>query len=131
MHHTDLSGIFHGRVFELFEDARTEVFRRLGFEYRTVIEAGQAMVALDVGATFSRPLRVIDDEIEIGVFVSLLTRVRITVEYELRRLGEDAAAVTGHTTFAFVDPGRSRPVAVPAGIHAAVAACPGMLRRRA
>ncbi len=128
MHHTDLAGIFHGRVFDLFEEGRTEVFRRLGFEYRTVIDRGQAMVAIHVDAAFVRPIRVLDEELAISVFITHLSRARITVAYDIRRPGELKPAATGHTAFAFIDVARSRPVPVPAEIVAAIARCPDMLR---
>ena len=35
MFHSDrITAIYHGRIFDLFEEARTEAFRRCGFEYR-------------------------------------------------------------------------------------------------
>ena len=128
MYHTDLTGIFHGRVFELFEEARTEAFRRLGFEYAVTEAQGVAMIVTHVDATFARPLRTVDEEVEVGVYISHLSRTRVTVEYELRRPGEDRPAVTGHTAFAFFDVARGRPVPVPAEIRAAIDRCPGMLR---
>ena len=128
MYHTDLVGIFHGRVFELFEEARTEAFRRLGFEYAITEARGIAMVVTQVDATFLRPLRTVDEEVEVGVFISHLSRLRATVEYEVRRPGEDRPAVTGHTTFTFFDTARGRPVPVPSEVRDAIARCPGMLR---
>jgi acyl-CoA thioester hydrolase len=128
MYHTDLVGVFHGRIFELFEEARTEAFRRLGFEYR-VTEARQvAMIVTAVDAAFARPLRM-DEEVEVGVFISNLSKARVTVEYEVRGAGDAKPAVTGHTTFAFFDSERRRLAPVPREIRAAIERCPGMLRR--
>ncbi|MER3421136.1 MAG: hypothetical protein C4290_11720 [Chloroflexota bacterium] len=127
MYHTDLVGVFHGRIFELFEEARTEVFRRLGFEYRVAAEQGIAMVVTAVDAHFYRPLAM-DDEVTVVVTIAHLSRARCTVAYEVWRPGEERVAVTGHTTFIFMDVGRGRPVPVPAEIRAAIARCPEMLR---
>lgn len=128
MYHTDLVGVFHGRIFELFEEARTEVFRHLGFTYQSLLDRGVVMIVTHVEASFSRPLRVVDEPLECAVFVSHLGRARLTVEYEVRRAGEAAAAVTGHTAFAFVDTARNRPVPVPAEIRATIERCPAMLK---
>ena len=129
-YHMDPTSIFHGRVFELFEEARTEAFRRVGFEYRVVAEAGQAMIVTGVDAQFHQPVR-FDDLLDIGVFVSLLSRVRITIEYEARRAGSAEIVLGGHTAFAFVDTVRGRPVPVPPSIVSAVHRYPGMLREQA
>src|SRR5262245_8613213 len=102
MYHTDLVGVFHGRIFELFEEARTEAFRRLGFEYLMTEQRGIAMIVTAVDAAFHAPLRM-DDEVLVGVFVDRLTRVRVAIAYEVRGPDADRLAVTGHTHFAFVD----------------------------
>lgn len=127
MHHMDPVSVYHGRVFDLFEEARTEVFRRLGFAYRAVEEAGAAMIAIDVGARFHRPLH-FDDLLAITVTVTTLTRVRLTVAYEARREGEATVTFAGHTAFAFIDVARGRAVAVPPDVVMAVRGCPGIRR---
>jgi acyl-CoA thioester hydrolase len=128
MYHTDLSGVFHGRVFELFEEARTEVFRRLGSEYRQITERGVIMIVTHADASFLRPLRTVDEEIEARIFVSHRSGARLTIEYELRRIGDETPAITGHTAFAFIDVARERPVPVPKEITAAIERCPKMVR---
>ncbi len=46
MHHTDAMGaVYHGTYFPLFDEARTEVFRDLGYTWRDAVEGeGRAMV---------------------------------------------------------------------------------------
>jgi acyl-CoA thioester hydrolase len=127
MYHSDLVGIFHGRVFEIFEEARTEAFRRLGFEFREIEDAGLAMVVTAVSARFYRQPRM-DELTHVGVFVDALTKVRTLIAYEGRRAHDGALLFTGETSFAFVDRERGRPVRVPDGIRRAVERCPGMLR---
>ncbi len=129
MYHTDLVGVFHGRIFEVFEEARTEVFRRLGYEYRSSEARGLALVVLGVDAVFASRLH-IDDLVEVGVYVSYLTRARVTVEYEVRRPGDARAAVTGHTTFAYIDATRGCAVPLPPEVLAAIERCPEMRRER-
>lgn len=130
MYHSDLiTAVFHGRVFEVFEEARTEVFRRLGFEYREIDEAGQAMIVTAIGARFLAPAE-FDELIQVHVFVDALRKAQILIAYEARREANGMLLFSGETNFAFVDQQRARPVRVPAGIEAAVATCPEMLRTR-
>jgi len=102
MYHTDLvGGAFHGRFFDLFEEARTEAFRRAGFHWDTTHSRGVAFVVTHVDCDFFRPTRM-DDELLISVFVTKLTRARCVVEYEVRRSGEPELLALGHTDFAFL-----------------------------
>jgi acyl-CoA thioester hydrolase len=128
MYHSDLiNAVFHGRVFELFEEARTEAFRRLGFEYREIDDAGQAMIVTSISARFFAAGR-FDEVVQIGVFVDSLRKAQITIGYEGRRETGGTLLFTGETAFAFVDRERRRPVRVPAGIRQAIERCPAMLR---
>ena len=128
MYHTDLvGGAFHGRFFDLFEEARTEAFRRAGFHWDTTHSRGVAFVVTHVDCDFFRPTRM-DDELLISVFVTKLTRARCVVEYEVRRSGEPELLALGHTDFAFLDTNRNRLVGVPDSIRDAVHRCRGMLR---
>lgn len=128
MYHTDLvGGAFHGRYFDLFEEARTEAFRRAGFHWETTRREGIAFVVTHVDCEFYRPTRM-DDELLISVFVTKLTRARCVVEYEVRRDGEADLLALGHTAFAFWDTNRSRLVGVPESIREAVRRCRGMWR---
>src|SRR5215472_2083532 len=89
MYHTDfVGGAFHGRYFDLFEEARTEAFRRAGFNWEQTHRDGIAFVVTHVDCDFHRPTAM-DDELAISVFVTRLTRVRCVVEYEVRRAGEE------------------------------------------
>jgi acyl-CoA thioester hydrolase len=128
MYHSDLiSAVFHGRIFELFEEARTEAFRRLGFEYREIDDAGQAMIVTSINARFLAAGR-FDEVVQIAVFVDALRKAQITIGYEGRREADGTLLFTGETTFAFVDRRRGRPVRVPEGIRHAIERFPPMLR---
>lgn len=128
MYHTDLvGGAFHSRYFDLFEEARTEAFRRAGFHWELTHREGIAFVVTKIGAEFYRPAAM-DDELAISVFVTRMTKARCVVEYEVRRAGEEELLARGHTDFAFFDTRRNRLVGVPESVRRAVFACPGMWR---
>jgi acyl-CoA thioester hydrolase len=128
MYHTDfVGGVFHGRYFDLFEEARTEAFRRAGFHWERTHTEGIAFVVTGAGCDFFRPTAM-DDDLAISVFVTELTKVRCTVEYEVRRAGESDLLARGYTNFAFWDTNRARLVGVPASVREAVFACTGMWR---
>lgn len=128
MYHTDLAGgLFHGRVFELFEEARTEASRRLGFEWRITDAAGIGMVVTSVSARFFKPAAM-DDLVLVGVYVDELRRAQVRIGYEGRRAADGALLFTGATTFAFVDRARGRPMRVPEPLLAAIGRCPVMRR---
>jgi len=130
MYHSDLiNGVYHGRVFEIFEEARTEVFRRLGFTYREVEAAGHAMVATAVSARFHAAAR-FDDQLLVGVFIDALRKAQVSIAYEARRERDGVLLFSGETRFAFVERRGSRLVRVPHGIQEAVRRCPAMLRAK-
>ena len=128
MFHTDLvGGVFHGRYFDLFEEARTEAFRRAGFHWNATFSEGIVFLVTHVDCDYARPAAM-DDELDISVFVSRLGRARCVVEYEVRRAGQSELLATGHTDFAFWDTRRSRLVAVPQSVRDAVHRCEGLYR---
>lgn len=131
MFHTDfVGGVFHGRYFDLFEEARTEAFRRAGFNWETTNRDGTAFIVTHADCDYYRPTAM-DDDLEIAVFVTKLSRARCVVEYEVRRSGESDLLALGHTDFAFYDTRRNRLVGVPSSIREAVHRCTGMLRTKA
>jgi len=128
MYHTDLvGGAFHGRYFDLFEEARTEAFRRAGFHWRMTYEQGIAFIVTACGCEFYRPTAM-DDDLAISVYVTRLSRARCTVRYEIRRAGEDELLARGFTDFAFWDIQRGRLVGVPESVRESIFRCTGMFR---
>jgi acyl-CoA thioester hydrolase len=126
MYHSDLVGVFHGRVFEIFEEARTEAFRRLGYEIREAYGDGLALVVTAVGARFSGSPDV-DEVIRVGIYVDAISRVQLTIGYDARR-ETGQSLFSGEMTFVFLDRERGKPVRLPAGLLAAIRRCPGMVR---
>jgi acyl-CoA thioester hydrolase len=131
MYHSDLvNAVYHGRIFELFEEARTEAFRRCGFEYREIDDAGNAMIVTSIAARFHAAAR-FDEVVAVSVFVEALSKAQVTIAYEGRRESDGTLLFIGETAFAFVNEKTGRPVRVPEGIHRALERCPDMMRRGA
>jgi acyl-CoA thioester hydrolase len=128
MYHSDLvNAVYHGRIFEIFEEVRTEAFRRCGFEYREISDAGNAMIVTAIAARFHAAGR-FDEVVQVAVFVDALRKAQVLIAYEGRRESDGALLFTGETNFAFVNRATGRPVRVPDGIHRAIQRCPALLR---
>jgi acyl-CoA thioester hydrolase len=125
MHHTDLMGaVYHGQYFDLFEDARTEVFRSLGYTYKTCTEEeGRLMIIVRAACDFKRPARM-DDLLSIAVTVPEISRVRFTFTYDVRLAASGDLVAQGEHVFAFLDTRTSRPTSVPPRLTALVKGTP-------
>ncbi len=109
---TDAAGIvYYGNYFRWFEVGRTELMRRKGLSYLTVLEEGVLLPVIEAGANYISPARY-DDVLEIHAEIRDFRGVRITFGYRIERQ-DGIALVTGHTVHAFT--GRDgRPVRPPA-----------------
>ncbi len=125
MHHTDLVGaVYHGAYFDLFEDARTEVFRALGYTYRDCVEAeGRLMIIVRAACDYKRPARM-DDELAIAIQVDLLTRVRLGFAYQVSLADNGESVALGLQVFAFLDTRTNRATSVPPRLAALIRKTP-------
>lgn len=123
MHHTDLVGaVYHGAYFDLFEDARTEVFRALGYTYRDCVEGeGRLMIIVHAACDYVRPAQM-DDELAIAVRVDILSRARLGFVYDVSLASDGKQVALGRHLFAFLNVQTKRPVAVPPRLAALVRA---------
>ena len=116
-HQTDLNrAMYHGAYFDVFDDARIDVFRRLGYTYERSVSEGWFPVIRRVACEYFAPARM-DDAITVSVLVPALSKATMTVRYECRR--EDTLLAVGHVVFAFLD-ASGRPVRLPAALRAMV-----------
>jgi len=125
MHHTDLLGaVYHGTYFDLFENARTEVFRALAYTYRTCTEEeGRLMIIVRAVCDYQRPARM-DDLLAIAVTVPEMTRARLTFTYDVRMAESGQPVAHGENVFAFLDARTNRPTSVPPRLAALIRATP-------
>jgi acyl-CoA thioester hydrolase len=125
MYHTDLVGaVYHGTYFDLFEEARTEVFRALGYTYRDCVEGeGRLMIIVHADCDYVSPARM-DDELVIVVQVEAITRARLTFVYNVSLGAGGKRVALGRQVFAFLDTLTQRPTSVPPRLAALIRATP-------
>jgi acyl-CoA thioester hydrolase len=99
---TDQMGVVHHANYLIwFEAARTEFIRELGFPYARIEEEGFLLPVLEVNCLYKQPARY-DDLIEIRVFPTSLSGVRVSFAYQCKR--EDGAVIVeGETKHAWLN----------------------------
>src|SRR5262245_42837935 len=99
---TDRMGVaHHGSYVAWFEEARTEWLRHRGKTYRQMEDEGSLLQVVEFSAQYRRPLDY-DDELLIWLRVRDRSKVAVTLEYVVKRLGGDEVAATGSTRLACV-----------------------------
>ena len=109
-HQTDLNAaMYHGAYLDLFDDARIEAFRRMGYTYERMLAGNWGVFIRSVHCEFHAPA-FMDDLVSVTVCISRLTTATMTARYECRRGSE--LLVVGENTYVFVD-GNRKPIRVP------------------
>ena len=104
--------VYHAHYVDYFEVARTEILRELGLPYRQIEEEGLIMPVVDLQIRYHAPAYY-DDVLAIAARVHEPPAMRVRVDYEVRRDGEESVLTSGHVTLCFVDRERQRPVRAP------------------
>ena len=116
-HQTDLNGaMYHGAYLDVFDDARIETFRRLGYTYERLLRDGCAAVIRRVECEFYSPARM-DDLLSIHVHVEKVSAATMSLRYEGRR--DRQLLALARAVFAFLDL-EGRPTRVPAELRRVV-----------
>ncbi len=110
--------VYHAHVLDWFEAARTEALRAAGLPYRQLEESGVVMPVVEAVLRYHRSARY-DDLLEIEAVFPEPPRVRVPIDYAVRRAGEDEVLISGRVTLCFVDAARGRPVPAPDLVKAA------------
>jgi acyl-CoA thioester hydrolase len=113
--------LWHGHYLALFEEARTDWLRALGFSYKALEDAGVWLVVVEAGVRYLRPGQ-FEDELEIRCRPVEAAGATLRIEYEIVR-GRHRLA-TGHTLLASTDT-RGRPCRLPPFLRALVASAEG------
>jgi len=126
-HQTDLNAaMYHGAYLDLFDDARIETFRRMGYTYARMLAGNWGVFIRTVQCDFHAPA-FMDDLISVTVSIPRLTTATMIARYECRRGAE--LLVVGENTYVFVD-GQRKPLRVPHDLRALIEAVPGPAQSR-
>lgn len=79
--------VYHANYLSWFESGRTEMFRGLGFAYRSLEDLGVLLPVTAADLQFKSPARY-DDLIVVYARLSVFSALRVVYEYEIRRLTE-------------------------------------------
>lgn len=112
---TDQMGVvYHGNYLLYFEECRTAFLRALGAPYVDVEAGGVNLAVVDIRMRLRGPARY-DNVLAVRCRVKLLSYAKLTIEYEIRRDGEEGGPVltTGETTLAAVSRATGKPVRLP------------------
>ena len=111
---TDQMGVvYYGNYLALFERARNELMRALGYTYKECEADGIMLPVVHAEVDYRRPAKY-DDLLEIAAWVQAQKGVRIEIACEIRRKGEEQLLVSGYTRHVFVSTKDFRPCPPPA-----------------
>ena len=100
---TDQMGVAHHSVYPiLYELARTDLSKLVGFPYSKMEEEGIMLPLVELNSKYKVPA-FYDDELVITATVSKLTPARIVFYYEVFRQDLDTPINTGYTIHAIVN----------------------------
>lgn len=110
---TDQMGVvYYGNYLTLFERARNELMREMGYTYRECEAEGWMLPVIHAELDYKRPARY-DDLLEVSAWVQASKGVRLEIACEVRRKGEEAVLVKGFTRHCFVSTETFRPIPPP------------------
>jgi acyl-CoA thioester hydrolase len=103
--------VYYGNYASYFEVGRVETFRRIGFSYKELEEAGVIMPVLEFKTKYLKPAKY-DDLLTIKVFVKEKPGVRIKFDYEVYN-EQNILLTIAETTLVFVNSQSGKPCFLP------------------
>lgn len=103
---------YHTHALDWFEYARTEALRSTGLPYRILEENGIIMPVVEASIRYHSPVYY-DDVIDVETLFVDMPRVRVPIEYRVRREGQNDVLVSGKVTLCFVDREKNHPISAP------------------
>ena len=101
---TDQMGVVHhSNYIRWFEEARVDLLRQFGIDYRDMEKRGIIIPVVDMQCSYLTSVRY-DDIVEIRLALTKYTGVRMFFSYEVRFAESGTLAATGHSTHCFIDP---------------------------
>jgi len=104
--------LHHANYAVYFEEARTELIRKLGLTYREMEDRGILLPVHELQVKYLRPV-FYDDLITIKTTVVKDPSVRLQFEYQMMNESGDLMS-QGKTTLIFVDASSRKPIRMPA-----------------
>jgi acyl-CoA thioester hydrolase len=109
---TDTMGyVHHSNYIRLFERARTELMRHLGYTYAAMEASGVMMPIIEASCRYHSPGRY-DDLLTVKTIIKEMPVTRMHIEYEVRNEA-GVLLCSGHTTLVFVNADTRRPTRAP------------------
>lgn len=100
---TDQMGVVHHTNYiRWFEEARIDLLRQHGVEYRDMEQRGIIIPVVDMQCSYLLSVH-FDDVMEIHLTMTKYTGVRMCFRYEVRFQKDGRLAATGQSTHCFVD----------------------------
>jgi acyl-CoA thioester hydrolase len=104
--------VYNGKYFEYFEVGRTEMLRSIGLPYNQIEKQGFMLPVLETHIQFKNSA-CYDDLLLVKSFVKEIPSLKIHIEYEIRKMGEDRLIASGYTSHAFLNKGNRKVVRPP------------------
>lgn len=104
--------MYYSRYLELFEAARTEMLRTLDLDVRMIETRGYHLPVVSCQCDFHQGAR-FDDQLEILTVIPTLPRLKLRIDYTVRRSRDSSLLTTGNTVHVFTRSG-GKPVRIPA-----------------
>ena len=113
---TDQMGVvYYANYFVWMEASRTEMLIKIGFPYSKMEEMGIILPVIKAFCKYIKPAKY-EDEIEIISWVSKLSELKISIEYEIKRKSDQELLATGYTEHAFINKTTLKPEKLPEDI---------------
>lgn len=106
---TDKMGVvYHGRYFEWFEAARTEMLRNAGMSYDQIEKTGVLLPVIEANCKYFVPV-VYDEIVDVKTTLKSFSRAKIWLAYEVFVMKEEIPRAEGYTVHCFINK-EGRPV---------------------
>ena len=103
--------LYYGRYANLYEAARVELFRSLGFSYKKLEDEGVGMPVINMECKFLHPINY-DELIKVKTYIKAIPTSKITFHYEI--FNEDKIlANIGETDLTFINLSTKKAIRLP------------------